>query len=261
MPPGTASTLPLPMADNPFADPRVAALYDPLDPDRRDLDIYAAIVDEFDAASVVDIGCGTGIFACLLAQRGKHVVGVDPSPAMIEIARAKPGAHHVRWIVGDPTVLPALPYDMATMTGNVAQVFLTDEEWSTTLRATRKAVRPGGTLVFETRDPAKEAWRGWNRDQTFTRATIPGVGTIETWEDLLDATPPLVTFRSTICFEATGETVVAQSTLRFRAKEELTTSLHDAGFTVVENRDAPDRPGCEFIFVARTAPDRADAPG
>ena len=61
----------------PFADPRVAALYDPLDPDRRDLDIHPEIVDEFGAAPVVDMGCGTGIFACLLAQRGKHVVGVD----------------------------------------------------------------------------------------------------------------------------------------------------------------------------------------
>ena len=249
------------MADNPFADPLVAALYDQLDPDRGDLDVYAAIVDEFDATSVADVGCGTGTLACLLAQRGKRVVGVDPSAAMIEVARAKPAAHLVRWIVGDATVLPAVAFDVAMMTGNVAQVFLTDAEWAATLRATRKALRSGGRLVFESRDPARQAWRSWNRDDTFIRATVPGLGTIETWEDLLDVTLPLVTFRSTIRFEATGETVVAQSTLRFRAKEELTGSLHEAGFTVEETRDAPDRPGREFVFIARAAPDRAVSPG
>jgi predicted RNA methylase len=50
-----------------FADPRFAVLYDILDPDRSDLDVYAAIVDELGASSVIDIGCGTGSLAVLLA--------------------------------------------------------------------------------------------------------------------------------------------------------------------------------------------------
>ena len=40
------------------------------------------------------------------------------------------------------------------MTANVAQVFLTDVEWAATLDGIRRALRPRGTLVFETRDPA-----------------------------------------------------------------------------------------------------------
>jgi hypothetical protein len=43
-----------------FADRRLAELYDPLDPDRRDLDAYGAMVDEYGARSVLDIGCGAG---------------------------------------------------------------------------------------------------------------------------------------------------------------------------------------------------------
>ena len=80
------------MTDNAFADPRVAALYDPLDADRSDLDAYAAIVAEFGAASVLDLGCGTGTLARLLAQQGKDVVAADPSAAMIDVARAYPDA-------------------------------------------------------------------------------------------------------------------------------------------------------------------------
>lgn len=48
------------VADAIFEKPRLAEIYDALDPDRTDLDTYLAIVDEFGAGAVVDIGCGTG---------------------------------------------------------------------------------------------------------------------------------------------------------------------------------------------------------
>ncbi|MDN5806428.1 MAG: hypothetical protein L0J17_07805 [Brevibacterium sp.] len=42
------------------------------------------------------------------------------------------------------------------------------------------------------------------------------------------------------------------STLRFRRRAALTHSVGQAGFIVEEIRDAPDRPGRELVFVART---------
>jgi SAM-dependent methyltransferase len=56
-----------------FADRRLAEIYDPFDPDRSDLDAYAAMVEEFGAGHVLDVGCGPGTFACLLASRGIEV--------------------------------------------------------------------------------------------------------------------------------------------------------------------------------------------
>jgi SAM-dependent methyltransferase len=239
------------MADALFSEPRLAELYDPLDPDRRDLDAYTAMAGEFGAVTVLDVGCGTGTLACLLAGAGLEVIAVDPAAASLAAARRKPGAERVRWLHGDATALPPLQADLATMTGNVAQVFLTDQQWAATLRAIRDRLRPGGRFVFESRDPAKKAWLEWNRDQTHRHAVVPGAGPVETWTDLTHVGGSLVSFRTTFVFESDGAVLTSDSTLRFRSHGELASSLSAVGLTVGEVRDAPDRPGREFVFIAQ----------
>jgi SAM-dependent methyltransferase len=238
------------VADAIFEDPRLAGVYDLLDPDRSDLDVYAAIVDEFGARSVLDIGCGTGTFACMLTGRGIEVAGVEPAKASLDVARRKPDADRVRWIHGDATTLPRLQVDMATMTANVAQVFRTDSDWAATLRGARAALRPGGRLVFETRDPARQAWLTWDREHTYQRVDIPGAGIVESWHELTEVEGELVSFRSITVFSSDGAVLTSRSTLRFRGQQEIAGSLAREGFTVDEVRDAPDRPGREFVFVA-----------
>lgn len=239
------------MPDAIFEDPRLAAVYDPLDPDRSDLDAYADIVNEFGGREVLDVGCGTGTFAVMLAARGIRVTGVDPARASLDVARSKPGADAVRWIHGDATALPPLSCDLAFMTGNVAQVFLADQEWLATLRGIRDALRPGGRLVFETRDAAREAWRDWHRDATYQRVEVAGTGFVEEWTEVTRVDLPFVTFDSFVRFESDGELVTSTSTLRFRTREQITDSLVTSGFVLDEVRDAPDRPGREWVFIAR----------
>lgn len=238
------------MADAAFAEPRLAAIYDAVNGDRSDLEVYAAIVAELGARSVLDVGCGTGTFACLLAGRGIAVTGVDPALASLDVARAKPGADRVRWLPGDAATLPPLQVDLAVMTGNVAQAIASDEEWAAALAGVRAALRPGGRFVFETRDPEAEAWLTWNRDQTYQRVHVAGAGEVTAWCDLIEAKAPLVSFRWTCEFCADGAVLTSESTLRFRGREEVAASLEAAGFTVGEVRDAPDRPGQEMVFFA-----------
>jgi SAM-dependent methyltransferase len=241
-----------------FEHPRLVAVYDALDADRRDLEVYARLAEELGARSLLDVGCGTGTFALLLADRGLAVTGVDPAAGSLRVARAKPGSSRVRWIHADATALPALQVDLATMTGNVAQAITAPRDWEGTLRGAYGALRPGGHLVLETRDPANQAWRRWNRAETYRATDVEGVGVVESWEDVTDVTWPLVSFRSTRVFTADGTVLTSDSTLRFRERDEAVADLHRHGYTVDDIREAPDRPGCEFVFVA-TRP-REDPP-
>ena len=238
------------MVDAHFAVPRLAEIYDGLDPVRRDLPAYLGMADRFEASSVLDVGCGTGTFACLLARRGKRVVGVDPALASLEVARRKPGAEKVRWLYGDATTVGPLQVDLVTMTGNVAQVFVDDEDWAATLDSVAAVLPRRGRLVFETRDPAKKAWENWTREQTYRKVDLTGIGEIETWVQVTKAELPLVSFRTTFVFGSDGAILTSDSTLRFWSHKEIVDSLTDVGLGVQEVRDALDRPGLEKVYIA-----------
>jgi hypothetical protein len=79
------------------------------------------------------------------------VTGIDPAAGSLDVARRKRGADRVRWLHGDVTSLPPVEVDLVTMTGNVAQVFLTGRSGRQALRAVRETLRHEG--LADVREP------------------------------------------------------------------------------------------------------------
>ena len=137
--------------------------------------------------------------------------------------------------------------DLAVMTGNVAQVFVDDADWSQTLHAIHGALRGGGWFVFETRRPEVRAWEEWDIPET--ERTHPDGKHSVVSRKVTEVALPLVTFGSTTLLD--GEVLKSVSTLHFREYDEIVADLETHGFEIVEVRDAPDRPGKEWVFFAR----------
>ncbi|ACC71305.1 class I SAM-dependent methyltransferase [Paraburkholderia phymatum] len=243
------------MTDSQYSDPRLVALYDALNPFAADTRFYLDLAASTSASHVVDIGCGTGLLACELAQRGHTVTGVDPSHAMLDVARQRVGAGQVTWIEGDAARLGALNADLAVMTGHVAQVFLDDTSFDATLAAAYAALGTGGQLAFESRNPLVAPWAGWTPHQS--RRVIDGApyGTVEIWQQLVDVKADCVRFDTFYRFIDSGDTVVSASELRLRTQAELSEALRKAGFSKMEwfgdwSRSSVDEMSRELIVVA-----------
>jgi hypothetical protein len=71
-------------------------------------------------------------------------------------------------------MLPRLKVDLTLMTGNVARVFRTNEDFFATPGGIVDALRPGGHLVFESRRPVYRAWTESNETRLIPRFTSPG---------------------------------------------------------------------------------------
>ncbi len=217
--------------DEHYVDPRLAELYHIENSRGADTDFYLGLAAELGAHRILDLGCGTGLLTRELADPGRQVVGVDPAPAMLAVARRQPGAERVRWIEGDAQALGTPEADLVVMTGNVAQIFLDDADWLATLAAIHAALRPGGYLAFESRNPDDRAWERWNRAATYQQFDSPN-GPMESWLELVRVGDGRVSFEGHNIFLSTGEVVVARSELRFRSLEEITDTLTNTGFTI-----------------------------
>jgi len=60
-------------------------------------------------ASVLDLGCGTGLLTVPLAGRYERVIGADPSPDMLALARSRSEGAPVAWLLADDRDVTRLP--------------------------------------------------------------------------------------------------------------------------------------------------------
>ncbi len=219
------------MREAEFRDPRLVTVYDAECPWSRDDDFFLAVVNETPCARVLDLGCGTGRLALGMAAAGHTVTGVDPARASLEAARAKTGAERVTWLEGTSPILPDAAFDVAVMTSHVAQFLVDDDAWAATLADLRRALVPGGRLVFDTRDPRARAWERWNPVASRRRIAVPDGCEVVAWTEVTAVGDGAVGFTHHYTFPD-GDELLSAAVLRFRTEDQVRSSVQGAGFRV-----------------------------
>jgi ubiquinone/menaquinone biosynthesis C-methylase UbiE len=114
--------------------------------------------DELCGHAVLDFGCGEGIVARAVAARGASVMGIAPSPRLIEHARAAgtPGPGTVVYTVDDGCVLGTVADDSVDwVTAGLSLNHVPDLDDA--LTAVRRVLTAQGSLVFSVPHPCFEA--------------------------------------------------------------------------------------------------------
>ena len=144
------------MSDNHFG-PSVAADYDQLhgitDPAelRATLDTLAQLAGD---GPILEFAIGTGRIALPLAERGLRVSGIELSPDMVAVLRAKPGGAGIEIALGDMTStrLPG-PFALVALLFNTIDNLTTQAAQVACFRNAAAHLAPGGHFVVETLVP------------------------------------------------------------------------------------------------------------
>ncbi len=95
--------------------------------------------------NILEIGCGTGGFSRLLAERAEKVLAIDLSPQMIRLARTRSKLYsNIDFIEGDVMThqLPDNQFDCIATLTTLHHLPMTD-----ILKKIKKALKPGGVFI------------------------------------------------------------------------------------------------------------------
>jgi D-alanine-D-alanine ligase len=201
-----------------------------LTPERasREVEFLLSELDLPTGARVLDVGCGAGRHSIELARRGYRVVGIDPSPAMIEAARAQAAAAGVSPDFRQVKVETFAAYEefdaaicLFTTLGQISG----EGDNSRLVERAYQALRPRGTFVVEVpqRDPTvknlkpTDRFEGPRRYTLVTRHFDPGDNSVSE------------------IFEVVSSEERRRFLLRYRlySRDELAALLQGAGFTIL----------------------------
>jgi ubiquinone/menaquinone biosynthesis C-methylase UbiE len=212
-----------------YPDADAAALYDVLNPWGPSDDFYLSYV--MDAASVIDVGCGTGGLLHRARESGHtgRLHGIDPDVAALDRARRRTDIEWVEASAADLTT--DHEFELAVMASNVFQVFVTDVDLSTSLDKVRAALVKGGRFAFGTRNPRLRAWESWNPSNAFDVVDHAG-RELRMMYHVESVVGDVVTLTESIATRDGELLRVDRASLRFLDVEGIDTFLEATGFEV-----------------------------
>jgi SAM-dependent methyltransferase len=204
---------------------QIAEIYDLINPWAQDTDFYLCLAGPR-PCSVLDLGCGTGMLSCALAERGHRVTGVDPAAAMLAVARSKPHAEQVEWVESSAQSYKAQRrFDLIVMTGHAFQILLTDADALAVLETMRGHLKERGRVAFETRNPRVD----WVGEWAARVRMLPGRQLLETLE-ITGEDGEFISFQTSYRFA--HEMLTTSSTLRFPSREHVEALSARSGLVV-----------------------------
>lgn len=181
-----------------------------------------------DKGLVVDLGCGTGIWSRELSRAGYRVLGIDISPAMIEIARKRVPRGKFR--TGSLLRVKLPMCDAVTSLGECLNYLFDKSNSIGQLRGVFErvysALKPGGLFVFDIAEPGRGKGSPQRHRQGKDWAVLSD--TVED-PDTNRLTRRITTFRKRGKNYVRGEEV---HVLQLYGRSEVADELRGAGFRV-----------------------------
>jgi len=137
--------------------------------DFRNLNLFHLVAAVVTGKNVIDIGCGAAFLANILKERGKHVVGIEPSGGMRALAaEINPGVAIIPGMAEDVDALVREPVDAVLMIDVLEHIEKDVEQIKKVLAVLKKGgefvfVVPAHSFLFGKRDEQMGHYRRYSK--------------------------------------------------------------------------------------------------
>jgi SAM-dependent methyltransferase len=201
---------------------------------QKSADWLIATLDLQRGDCVLDLGCGPGLYAARLAEKGLHVTGIDYSRRPIEYAQEYGRLHKldVHYRYQDYLMLDEEDqYDAALLIyGDFCP--LSPEQRRQLLGNVRRALKPGGHFVFDVTTPTHRRQHGSKNGWYAVETGFWKSGRHLVLEDGFDFPEQSIFLDQAIVIEESGKVSVYRNWFQDFTRETISKELTEAGFVV-----------------------------